>query len=155
MKIFAFMQVASVSCSRMSSALSLAIVFLARIKWFLRNCTKTYPRSRQSPSPNYKYPHPHPHPQSAGQLEGSWSSSSSKNLAIRCLQWALFPNPCFWHLTTFQPWSFSPMTEVWKDTSLKTDPTKPPWVTQAPSSLRAIPVEREGSKKPNPPTEEI
>ena len=113
MKIFAFMQVASVSCSRMSSALSLAIVFLARIKWFLRNCTKTYPRSRQSPSPNYKYPHPHPHPhphnhsdlahrwscsrawacQSAGQLEGSWSSSSSKNLAIRCLQCQLSPLP--------------------------------------------------------------
>ena len=56
-------------------------------------------------------------------------------------------DPCFWHLTTFQPWSFSPMAEVWKDTRLNTNPTKPPprWVRQTPFNLRVIPVE-EGSR---------
>ena len=55
MKIFAYMLEASVSCSRVSSALSLAIVFLARVKLFLWNCTKTDPRSQQSPLPSPLY----------------------------------------------------------------------------------------------------
>ena len=77
--------------------------------------------------------------QSAGWLEGRWYPSSSKNLAISCLQCQLI-EPCFWHSITFQPRSFSPMAEVWKHTSLNTNPPKPPprWVGQAPSGPRAI-----------------
>ena len=53
---------------------------------------------------------------------------------------AMSIEPCFWHSITFQPWSFSPMAEVWKHTSLNTNPPKPPprWVGQAPSGPRAI-----------------
>ena len=164
------MQVASVSCNRVSSALPLAILFLGRVKFFPPKLHQNIPKITaksltQAPYiRNYKYHHPHPY--SHSDLAHRWScgrpwawlwlispkSSSTPPpltpwaaslqtglkageapLQVKTwpsgvckVNWALFPDPRFWHLTTFQPWSLSPMAEVWKDTSslqIKASPT--------------------------------